>query len=652
MLNKKIFMGISRVVIVSIIALSSTPMINAHASTGDFYNQTTQTKYTKADLISNTSLADGLQDEMDNGNVILKEYNTGKYIDYSKANTSFLDNIINGIEPSTAVGKAIVAGKTNATKEILEAYGLPTTITVPTIKSVNAINGKVTVTFDKVLTLAPTISDFAIKETIGSTNTTIIPTSVTMDSTMKIATFTMPTLASTATDQSIVYGMSYKSASIVNSIAFTVPKKVITIPTVANVSAINVTKNVGDIYTLPTTVTTTLYDGTTKNLAVTWDKVASTTVAGTYTFIGKLTMVDGVVNTNNINVSATLTISSASDISDNTDITSKFTDENFRNAVYTLIGKTSPEPILYLDVKNIKELRISYKNISNLSGIEYFIALTDLDCKGNQLTTLDVSKNTALYTLHCEDNQLTTLDVSKNIVLYTLHCDNNQLTTLDVSEDTALTFLWCYDNQLKTLDTNNIALTHLACSSNQLTTLDVSKNTALTDLSCYNNKLTTLDVSKNIVLDELLCLHNQLTTLDVSKNIVLDELACDNNQLTTLDVSKNTALDTLDCASNQLTTLDVSKNTVLTLLGCEDNQLTTLDVSKNTVLKGLYCYNNKLTTLDVSKNIVLVNLSCFKNQLKTLYSIKNTWAISDYATQYIDTTDTTTTDSLVVTIKK
>ena len=36
-------------------------------------------------------------------------------------------------------------------------------------------------------------------------------------------------------------------------------------------------------------------------------------------------------------------------------------------------------------------------------------------------------------------NQLTTLDVSKNTALTDLDCDNNQLTTLDVSKNTALT---------------------------------------------------------------------------------------------------------------------------------------------------------------------------------------------------------------------
>ena len=243
--------------------------------------------------------------------------------------------------------------------------------------------------------------------------------------------------------------------------------------------------------------------------------------------------------------------------------------------------------------------------------------VTALYCDYNQLTTLDVSKNTALTTLDCSGNQLTALDVSKNTALTSLRCDDNQLTTLDVSKNTALTTLLCSDNQLTALDVSkNTALTALYCFKNQLTALDVSKNTALKTLGCSDNQLTTLDVSKNTALTELKCYGNQLTALDVSQNTALTKLDCYNNQLTTLDVSKNTKLTYLVCWSNQLTALDVSKNTALTSLGCDYNQLTALDVSKNTALIELYCSNNKLTTLDVSQNTSLIWFSCSGNQIK------------------------------------
>ena len=56
----------------------------------------------------------------------------------------------------------------------------------------------------------------------------------------------------------------------------------------------------------------------------------------------------------------------------------------------------------------------NFLNISDLTGIEAFTALTELCCFGNNLTSLDISNNTALTSLQCQSNQLTSLDVSNN----------------------------------------------------------------------------------------------------------------------------------------------------------------------------------------------------------------------------------------------
>ena len=155
--------------------------------------------------------------------------------------------------------------------------------------------------------------------------------------------------------------------------------------------------------------------------------------------------------------------------------------------------------------------------------------------------------------LTCSKNQLTNLNVSKNTVLQHLHCSNNQLTNLDISANTALTSLICAYNQLSSLDvSNSTALKNLYCYGNQLARLNVSINTALIDLMCYDNQLTSLDVSKNINLYRLWCGDNQLTNIDVSKNTALTELHCSNSQLSNIDVSRNTALRSLMLNRNNL----------------------------------------------------------------------------------------------------
>ena len=321
---------------------------------------------------------------------------------------------------------------------------------------------------------------------------------------------------------------------------------------------------------------------------------------------------------------------------DGTISTKYFPDQNFRHCLLELKKKMAIDGAFTKeDIAGITRMDVQNEEISSLKGIEYFTALEDLVCSFNNLTELDVSKNTKLSYLKCSNNKLTTLDISKNAKLVYLNCSDNKLTSLNVS-NMALISLNCSYNGLTSLDVSNTAIGmldnghdesdedgvvwydsywELDCSNNKLTSLDVSKNTALASLYCSNNELTTLDVSKNTALASLYCSNNELTTLDVSKNTALKSLACGGNGLMSLDVSRNTALTYLYCNNNELTTLDVSKNTTLGSLYCGGNELTSLDVSKNTKLSELYCYGNRITSLDVS-NTTLAHLQCYGNQIK------------------------------------
>ena len=205
-----------------------------------------------------------------------------------------------------------------------------------------------------------------------------------------------------------------------------------------------------------------------------------------------------------------------------------------------------------------------------------------MDCKGNELSTLDVSHNLALTELKCGGNSLGALDVSKNSELNSLDCEGNHLSALNVSNNSKLTILGCWDNKLSELDLrNNSALEQLTCYSNQLSELDVRNNSALEQLTCYSNQLSELDVSQNKALKLLNCGYNLLSELNVSQNLVLEALYCDSNQLSELDVSQNKALEGLICRRNQLSALDLSNNQKLSAhLYCDSNQLTSLNLGE------------------------------------------------------------------------
>ncbi|MBQ3412088.1 MAG: hypothetical protein IJG67_03540 [Oscillospiraceae bacterium] len=114
--------------------------------------------------------------------------------------------------------------------------------------------------------------------------------------------------------------------------------------------------------------------------------------------------------------------------------------------------------------------------IRDLTGIEHFRYLTDLDCSGNLLQELDVSRLARLVRLDCSSNMIASLDMSRNPALETLSCAGNSMRYLSVSE--------CY------------SLISLDCEDNELTSLDISWCSQLDDLSCASNSsLKVLDIT-------------------------------------------------------------------------------------------------------------------------------------------------------------
>lgn len=183
-----------------------------------------------------------------------------------------------------------------------------------------------------------------------------------------------------------------------------------------------------------------------------------------------------------------------------------FPDINFRSVVCRLLpvaeGDFIPEKMLL----QVKELCVSEMGIKDLKGIEYFTALEQLDCHGNKLTELDVSKNVALEKLECGRNQLTEIDVTHNALLMQLGCSENQLKSIDVSQ--------------------NPDLEVLLCSKNKISSIDVSHNHKLIELGVVDCKLKELDVAKNKNLKKLYCSGNDLKELNLSNNSNMEKLYC------------------------------------------------------------------------------------------------------------------------------
>lgn len=165
-----------------------------------------------------------------------------------------------------------------------------------------------------------------------------------------------------------------------------------------------------------------------------------------------------------------------------------FPDVNFRNYVLASFDSNGDEKLDDEEIANVKYIFASSKTISSLKGIEYFTELTELDCGNNQLTSLDVSKNTKLVKLICAKNALTSLNTSQNPLLKKLDIYSNKLTSIDVSQNTELETLYIGRNPIETLNVkNNVKLMELQSELNNLTSLDLSNNSPSMSVYVANN---------------------------------------------------------------------------------------------------------------------------------------------------------------------
>ena len=90
-----------------------------------------------------------------------------------------------------------------------------------------------------------------------------------------------------------------------------------------------------------------------------------------------------------------------------------FPDENFRAYVSDNRDTDDDGYLSDEEISDATYIYVSNKNIESLKGIEYFYNLKRLSCYDNQLTTLDLSKNTALTDLYAYSS------ITNNELIYT-----------------------------------------------------------------------------------------------------------------------------------------------------------------------------------------------------------------------------------------
>ncbi|MBC7864652.1 MAG: T9SS type A sorting domain-containing protein, partial [Bacteroidia bacterium] len=272
-------------------------------------------------------------------------------------------------------------------------------------------------------------------------------------------------------------------------------------------------------------------------------------------------------------------------------------DVNFR--AYLVANFPTAMTIDSLDTMNpavlsATKIDVKLKNISNLTGIQYFTALKHLNCRNNQLASLPPLPTTLEY-LWCSQNPMPafpTLPAGLDSLTYSSTNVNGCIKATTVLPP-SLSYLVCTLNQMTGLPTLPASLIHLNCSINQLTGLPALPP-LLQTLMCTNNKLTSLPA-----------LPSTLTYLDFSG---VGQCAA-GNTVSTLPALPNT-LTYLNCSFNMLTSLPALPDSLKTLMcsgfpagqyTCTNapgasNQFTSLPTLPPTLTK-LVCVGNGLTAL-------------------------------------------------------
>lgn len=243
---------------------------------------------------------------------------------------------------------------------------------------------------------------------------------------------------------------------------------------------------------------------------------------------------------------------------------------------------------------NLTEIYWTYKNLSGEISFEEFPFLEYLSCSNNDITKIDISKNTELKTLYCFNNSLEELDITNNSKLDILYCYSNNMTELNTENNPDLRILHCYDTNITRLDiSKNNKLEYLDADEDVLLILPEGAGPKDSSGKLYSQKC----ILSELITAQIASGSSVSTDLDDyqydwDSNGYLTEISWRSTNLSGNLSFAGLPLEHLDCSNNDISSLELSQNTELTYLDCSDTDITYLDVRNCTNLETLYADND------------------------------------------------------------
>lgn len=305
--------------------------------------------------------------------------------------------------------------------------------------------------------------------------------------------------------------------------------------------------------------------------------------------------------------------------------------------------------------KNLKNLNLSEQSIEDASKIGEIETLTELDLSGNQIKSLDLSRNKLLERLYLNNNKIKTLNLESNSELSDFRANENELETIKLSYDCKkLIAVQIKKNKLsvESLDeiikrlpnVENVPVQEADASWKKCLMLSENPGAEQANLKDAKAKGWTVDVipsadKKCLIMSVgapagtnlMLRIASQDGKIGVklgeAKVVEYDKVSNDVKKMTTMNIKTTEdnqeitlqgEILAIDCKQNKITTMSFPLPEKLQLLDCSMNQLARLDVSNCKSLKYLYCMENQISLITLGENSNMEEIIASFNKLSDI----------------------------------
>lgn len=280
--------------------------------------------------------------------------------------------------------------------------------------------------------------------------------------------------------------------------------------------------------------------------------------------------------------------------------------ENLKEYVFSFKDDELKLNVSNLALNMIDELNLSNKNISDITGLEYFTNLMYLHLDNNTITDItSLQGMTKLEELYLNNNNITDITPLEGMTkLYELYLDNNNISNLSSLSNMDELY------RLNLANNNVTTVAELSKIKSEYITLDLSgnKNLNLSELSNLQN----LDT---LVLNDCDLVDSDLE--EIKKITTLGDLSVENNNITDISTLTDSNISYISLSGNKNIDLTTIPN-IFSDIKLANCNLTNADIEELEYINfiSIDLSNNPISDIGVLKNKVFYNLNIGNTNVK------------------------------------